>query len=85
MKKLKGIKKIAGQSKDLKGYYSDRYLQINVDTATGEVWGDEHVAFNKSWQTLYNNNNVICCGFIDSPKTMAEIKEMVEMAIEQFE
>ena len=46
--KIKGIKKIAGESKGLEGYYSGHYLQLNYDKKTGEAWTDEHVSFGQN-------------------------------------
>ena len=40
--KIKGIKKIAGESKNLDGYCSSEYLQVNYNRVTGEAWTDYH-------------------------------------------
>lgn len=79
--KIKGLKKIAGESKSLTGYYSPEYLQLNYDRETGEAWTDYHYSIGGNSWTQYHENNVINCGTIHEPKTMREIHEMIESAI----
>lgn len=37
---IKGLKKIAGETKIIKGFYSGEYLQLNYNKKTGEAWTD---------------------------------------------
>ena len=80
MLKITGIKKVAGESKSLRGPYSSIYLQLNYDRETGEVWTDEFVDSNYSFRHIYHNENIINCGIICDPVRMNEIREMVEQA-----
>ena len=76
--KIKGIKKIAGESKSLGGYYSGQYLQVNYDRKTGEAWTDLHCSFGQNSWSQYHDSNIINCGNISEPTTMARSKEMLE-------
>lgn len=80
--KIKGIKKIAGESKGLEGYYSGHYLQLNYDKKTGEAWTDEHVSFGQNNWTEYNDSSIINCGNICEPVTMEEIRKMIKDKLE---
>lgn len=80
MSKITGLKKVSGESKSLTGPYSSIYLQINYDRETGKVWADEFVDAAHSFHHVYHDENIIDCGIICSPATMAEIRRMVEEA-----
>lgn len=73
---IKGLRKIAGETKDLRGYYSGQYLQLNYDPDTGEAWTDFHVSFGQNSWTRYRDNTVVV-GNISSPMTMQEIADMI--------
>lgn len=77
MLKLKGLKKIASESKRLNPYGSE-HLQVNVNRNSGEVWCNSHVG--NSW-TEYHDPAVLRCGFLTAPATMEEIKQMVYESI----
>lgn len=77
MLKIKGLKKIAGISKDLNGRY---HLQLNYDMETCAAWVDQHVG--NSW-TQYDDENVIFCGNIRHKTTMKEIRDMIAYAVSQ--
>ena len=80
MYRIKGVKKIASESRKLKR----GYLQVNCcDTGDDTIaWCDYHSGIcGKSW-TVHERGDVINCGFINSPTSMAEIQEMIERAIE---
>lgn len=79
--KIKGLKKIAGESKGLEGYYSGYYLQLNYDKETGEAWTDEHVSFGQNSWTEYKDSSIINCGNISEPMTMKEIRAMIERKV----
>lgn len=82
--KIKGIKKIAGESKSLRGYYSGEYLQVNYDRSTGEAWTNFHCSFGQNWWT-YHDSDIINCGNISSPMTMVQIREMIEIAVAEHD
>ncbi len=79
--KIKGLKKIAGESKSLRGYYSGQYLQVNYNRTTGEAWTDWHCSFGQNSWSQYHDINIINCGNISNPMTMAQIREMIEGAL----
>ncbi len=79
--RIKGLKKIAGESKSLSGYYSGQYLQVNYDRATGEAWTDFHCSFGQNSWSQYHDNNIINCGNISEPTTMVQIRDMIEGAL----
>ena len=78
MLKIKGLKKIAGETKGLKGYYSGEYLQLNYDAKTGEAWTDYHYSLGQNSWCQYHDKNILRCGNISRPKTMKEIRVMIE-------
>lgn len=80
--KIKGIKKIAVESKNLGGYYSGQYLQVNYDRITGEAWTDFHYSLGQNSWSEYHSSNIINCGNISEPVTMAQVREIIEQAVE---
>ena len=82
--KLCGLKRAAGDTKDLKGPYSSIYLQLNVDLAIGEVWTNQlYDSGHNNWVD-YHDEHIISCGIITSPKTMKQIREQVYEAINTY-
>lgn len=75
MLKIKGLKKIAGESKNLD---SGCHLQVLYDMKTCEAWADYHVG--ESW-SVYNDDNVITCGRLYERATMCEIRQMIEFKV----
>jgi len=83
--KIKGLRKISGISKSLKGgYYDSRYLQVNYNIETNEAWCDELLAYGQSSYILYDDKNIIICTYINKPMTMQEIREEIEDAYEDY-
>lgn len=80
--RIEGLKKIAGESKHLTGYYSGQYLQINYDRTTGKTWTDFHCSFGQNSWTQYHDSNIINCGNISEPMTMVQIRKIIERAVE---
>lgn len=78
---IKGLKKIAGETKDLKGFYSGEYLQLNYNKKTGEAWTDYFCSLGQNSWKEYHNSDIINCGNISEKKTMQEIKEMIHVAL----
>ena len=81
MLKIKGIKKIAGESKALCDFYAGRYLQLNYNKKTGKAWTDYFCSLGQNSWKEYHDKNIINCGNITEQVTMAQIREMIEMAI----
>lgn len=80
MMKITGIKKIATESKDLKGGYNNGWMQIAVDQTTGKAWSTYHLT--QGSYTAYDNGNIITCGYLHEPATMAQIKTMIQDALD---
>lgn len=80
---IKGLKKIAGESKSLKGFYSPEYLQLNYNKETGEAWADFHHSLGHNSWNQYDDENILFVGNICEPMTMAQIKEMIENKLER--
>lgn len=75
---MKGLKKVSGETKALKGYYDSIYLQLCYDKQKDEVFTIQHCDFGHSWQTYFNDDNIITVCNLCEPQTMAEIQKMVE-------
>ena len=72
--KIKGIKKIAGERKNLA---PNCYLQLNYDMKTHKAWTNFLYGFGYNSWVVYHDDNVINCGNISRPKTMKEIEEII--------
>ena len=79
--KVKGLKKISGESKKLNGFYNPEYLQLNYNTATGEAWADYHYSIGHNSWTEYKEPEIINCGNITEKKTQVELAAMIHDAI----
>ena len=44
------------------GSYSDRYMQVNLDMETNEIWGDLHVSLGRNNWIEYHDKNIITLG-----------------------
>jgi hypothetical protein len=80
---IKGIKKVVGESKTLKGCYDAAYLQINYDISKNKVWSDYHYDLGHSWHTYYNDDNILECGNICEPITMKQLENMIQENLAQ--
>ena len=76
--KMTDLRKAAGETKDLPGYYSGQYLQVNYDINIGEVFTDYHCSLGQNWWTQYDDDNIINCGNISDPSTMQDIADRVQ-------
>lgn len=78
----KGIKKAAGETKDLQGYYSGHYIQVNYDIENDEVLTTYHYSLGQNSFTRYHDKGIIFVGFFSEPTTMSEIKQMIDEKVE---
>lgn len=76
MKKFKGIKKVAGSTKELNGF--NGRVQINYDPSDDTVWEDYFPDVN-SWEE-YHDRRIISF-FTRQPMTMEEIKSEIQIEI----
>lgn len=75
--KMCGLKRVAADSKSLNGYYSGRYLQLNYDKSTGEVFTNFHYNLGQNSWSVYHDPNVVVIGNISSPHTMQQIADLI--------
>lgn len=75
---MKNLRKVCSETKSLKGFYDAGYLQLNYDKTNDSVFTNYHYDLGHTWETNYNDVNIINCGVICNPKTQKEISEMVE-------
>lgn len=71
------MKKIAGASKNLKGFYNGLYLEIVLNRKTGEVWANEYYDLGHNTHTLYDDYDIVSLGNIYEQKTMKELKDWI--------
>ena len=82
--KLKGVNKVTGETKSLKGWYSPIYLQLNVDLSTGEIWTNRLCDLGHNSWVEYHDGNIISCGTLTYPMTRVQIREKVYEAINNY-
>lgn len=74
---IRGLKKISGETKSLKGAYSPIYLQLFYDRKKKEVFTILHCDLGHSWQTAYDDTDIINICNLCKPCTMKEIENIV--------
>lgn len=78
--KITGIKRVAGLSKRLTGPYGANYLGVYItmdNPGLWRVWGEEFVDLGRTWRIVPHTDNCISVGIVDTPISMAELKQMV--------
>ena len=81
---MKGLKKIAGESKNLDDYYSGKYLQISYDTETGDVLSDYHYSLGHNSWSSYDDSGIITVGNISEPISMQQLASRIYACVEEF-
>lgn len=71
---LYGLRKAANDTQRTTGYYSGHSVQIDYDTATGEVLTEEHVGIG--WVD-HRDKDVVYITTTCTPMTMAEIADII--------
>lgn len=82
MDKIKGLKKIAGESKKLK---RGCYLQVNYDTKSRQVWADYIADFTHNSWVQYADPNVIRICNVVRPITMEELEDVILSTLDVLE
>lgn len=77
--KLHGIKAVCSESKYLDRYGYGLWMEIFVNQRTGHVWGS--LEASQTW-TSYEDKDILRVGWIRTPHTMEQIRDLVEGAIE---
>ena len=80
MRKFKGIKKAVSEIKDCR-QNCGMYYEVFYDTKEDEVFAKVQVDFGHTWNTEYQNPNIIKIGNFDSYVSMAELKSLIEKSI----
>ena len=80
--KMVDLSKTAGETRNLRGYYTGVYHQLNYNTATGEIWTDYHYSIGQNTWSQYNDADIINIGNICNPTTMQGIADMIHNAID---
>ena len=81
--KMKGLKRIAGESKTLDGYLFPAYLQISYDMNTGEVMSDFHCSLGGNSWTEYADNDVITVCNLYHPTSMQDLALRIQTCVEE--
>ena len=56
---MKGLKKVSGETKSLRGCYDSIYLQLCYDKSKDEVFTIQHCDLGHSWQTYFDDEHII--------------------------
>lgn len=79
---IKGLRKTAGETKGLQGYYSGEYVQISYDMSTGDIYTDYHYSLgHNSWSEYHDSDIVTICN-ASEPMTMQEITDAIYEAVQ---
>ena len=81
--KMKYLKQVCSQTKNLKGCYDPFYLQLNYNTKTNELLLDEHYDLGHNWLSHYEDESIVFISIIEDPLTMKEIRNMVEQTLKR--
>ena len=79
---IKGIKRICGETKSLKGYYSPEYLELFYNIETGESWTNYQYSIGHNTWTEYHDPHIIKIRNLCEPCTIEQIKKFIEDGIE---
>lgn len=80
MRKFKGIKKAVSEIKDCRSS-AGMYYEVFYDKKEDEVFTKVQVDFGHTWNTEYDDDNIIKIGNFDSYVSMAELKSLIEKSI----
>lgn len=82
--KIKGLRAIAGASKELQGAYGMYYLEVFYNKATHEAWYKEHWDYGHQSFTSYRDNDIVRIGNFDSPVTMKELEQTILYTLDKY-
>ena len=80
--KMTGLKQVVSETKCLDGYYSGKYLQLNYDISTGEVFTNFHFSLGQNNWSEYHNADIIVICNLSSPHTMQQIVDLIHEKLE---
>lgn len=76
-RKMIGLRKIAGETKSLRGFYSGEYLQLFYNTSNGRTWTIYKYNLGHNSDTVYDDSNIIPICNLTDPHTMQEIANLI--------
>lgn len=80
------LRTVAEETKDKRlGRFSAEYYQLSYDPRTGELWTDFHCSLGGNEHTVYHDEAIIPCGNLRRRYTEAELRELVELCVEERE
>ena len=74
---MKGLKKVSGETKSLRGCYDSIYLHLYYNKSKDEVFTVRYCDLGHSWQTYFDDENIISICNLCEPHTMKEIERLV--------
>lgn len=77
MRKFKGIKKVVSEIKNCRSSVG-MYYEVFYDAGKDVVFSKIQVGFGHTWNTEYQDPNIIKIGNFDSHVSMAELKSLIE-------
>lgn len=80
MRKYHGIKNAVSEIKDCRSSVG-MYYEVFYDVGKDEVFTKVQVDFGHTWNTEYQNPNIIKIGNFDSYVSMAELKSLIEKSM----
>ena len=80
MRKYHGIKNAVSEIKNCRSS-AGMYYEVFYDKKEDEIFAKVQVDFGYTWNTKYQNPNIIKIGNFDSYISMAELKSLIEKNI----
>lgn len=78
---MQGLRKAAGETKGLTGYYSGHYVQVSYDTVTGDILTDYHYNLGQNSWSVYHDPDIITICNASIPMTMQQIADATAEAV----
>ena len=78
--KMTGIRKAAGETKDLPGYYSGHYIELFFNPENGEVWTVYQYSLGQNSWTVPRDGSIKICNLCE-PTSMQQIADYIREAI----
>lgn len=75
--RMVGLRKAAGETKDLTGYYSGHYVQISYDHDDGEILTNYHYSLGQNSWSQYHSPSIITICNASEPMTMQQIADRI--------
>lgn len=83
--KMIGIRKAAGETKSLRGYYSGEYVELHYDRSAGKVLTTYQYSLGQNTWAQYRDSSIIKVCNISEPCTMQEIADMIFRRIRELD